>query len=94
MNNTVILIGLVTLIFIWINLWVSTRIVNYLKSKGIKASMFSSGFFVKGKIFKYLPEYKKVSLEHDGKVGHLYYSFYISFILGLVFLGLGLFLIS
>lgn len=94
MNNTIIFIGLITLIFIWLNLWISTRIINYLKSKGVKASMSRHGIFVKGKIFKYLPLYKKISLEHDGKVGHLYYLFYTSFALALLFFGIGLVLIS
>jgi hypothetical protein len=94
MNKTIILIGLLTLILIWLNLWASTRIITYLKSKGIQASMFRNGIFIKGKIFKYLPVYKKTSLEHDGKVGHLYYLFYTSFILSLLSFGLGLLLIS
>ncbi len=93
MNTTVIIVGLITLLFIWINLWVSTNIINYLKNKGIKASMFNNRIFIKGKIFKYLPVYKKTSLEHDGKVGLLYYFFYISFVLALLFLGLGVILV-
>ena len=94
MNVTVIFTGIIALIFIWWNLWVSMKIIKYLKSKGEEASLFKNGIFVRGKIFTYLPLYKRLSLKADGKVGQLYYNFYVSFILFLASLLLGLVLVS
>ena len=90
MNTIAIIFGVVALIFIWWNLWVSTKIVKYLKSNGENSSLFNNGFYVKGKIFKYLPLYKKISFENTGKVGQLYITFYISFFLILIFLIFGI----
>ncbi len=81
-----ILIGIATLILIWANLWISIRIIAYLKEKGEDASLFTNRMFIKGKIFSYLPLYKKISQETDGKTGPLYYAFYGSFLLFMLLL--------
>ena len=94
MTKTTLIIGCATLVLIWVNLWISVQIVAYLNSKGHKAGLFTNGMYVKGKIFKYLPLYKKVSKERDGKVGILYYSFYMTFILFLLLLIIGINLVS
>lgn len=94
MNIKLIIIGAIALIFIWWNLWISRKIIKYIKSKGEEASLFNNGIFVKGKIFSYLPLYKKLSLQEDGKVGQLYYNFYLSFILFFAFLLAGLVMVS
>jgi len=94
MKTSVIIVGVITLLIIWMNLWVSIKIIDYLKSKGEDVSLFNSGFFVRGKIFKYLPLYKKISLDEEGKVGGLYTTFYITFFLFLFCLGLGLTMVS
>jgi len=93
MNSLAIILGLIALIFIWWNLWVSTKIVTFLKSKGENASLFSNGIYVKGKIFKYLPLYKKISFESTGKVGPLYTLFYITFFLIVIFVLFGIALV-
>ena len=94
MIKTIIIIGLATLIMLWVNLWISVRIIAYLKGKGENASLFTNSIYVKGKIFRYLPLYKRISKETDGKVGGLYYAFYGSFVLILLFLMMGIILIS
>ena len=94
MNTSAIIVGVITLLLIWLNLWVSIKIIDYLKSKGEDVSLFNGGFFVRGKIFKYLPLYKKLTLEEGGKVGGLYTTFYITFFLFLFFFGLGLTMVS
>ncbi len=94
MNKSVIIIGIIALGFIWWNLWISVKIIKYIKSKGEEASLFNNGIFIKGKIFSYLPLYKKLSLKEDGKVGQLYYNFYISFIMFLAFLIAGLIMVT
>lgn len=86
--------GIIALGFLWWNLWISTKIIKYVKGKGEEASLFNNGIFVKGKIFSYLPLYKKLSLEENGKVGQLYYNFYISFIMFLVFFLVGLVMVT
>jgi hypothetical protein len=93
MNTSVIIVGVITLLLIWLNLWVSIKIIDYLKSKGEDVSLFNGGFFVRGKIFKYLPLYKKVTLEIDGKVGPLYNTFYLTFILFMFSLGVGIIMV-
>lgn len=94
MQGFVIFLGVLALLLIWWNLWVSRLIVLYLRDKGESASLFKFGFFIKGKIFSYLPLYRKRSLEDEGKVGKLYWQFYFSFatamfliIIGVIMLG-------
>lgn len=77
--NVPIIFGLLALAFLWYNLYVSTRIINYLKSKGEDASLFNGGVYIKGKIFKYLPLYEEHTYKEKGRVGGLYTQFYISF---------------
>ena len=92
--NMAIVFGIVTLVILWYNLFISNSIVNYLNSNGYQVSLFRKGFFVKGKIFKYLPLYKEVSFKKEGKVGRLYYLFYFSLIGVFLFLLLGLLSVS
>jgi hypothetical protein len=94
MNSIAIIIGVITLLFIWWNLWVSTKIVKYLKNKGEDVSLYNNGFFVRGKIFKYLPLYRKLSIEDTGKVGQLYITFYITFFTFLAFLIFGIAMVA
>jgi hypothetical protein len=93
MEGMVIIIGIITLIFIWLNLLVSIRIMGFLKSKGETASLFNNNFFVKGKIFKYLPIYKKITLEIEGKVGFLYFFFFMTLFFFLTFLFTGIIIV-
>lgn len=90
MNSLTIIFGLVTLVFLWVNLWISLKIIKYLQEKGQEVSLFNGGFFVRGKIFKYLPLYKKVSIDNEGKVGHLYLNFYLTFFFMVTFLIFGI----
>ena len=94
MTKLALIIGFLVLILIWINLWVSIRIIAYLNSMGEKADLFNNRIYVKGKIFSYLPIYKKISKETDGKVGVLYYAFYISLLLFSLLLIAGILLVS
>ena len=93
MNTIAIILGVIMLFFVWWNLWISTKIIKYLKSKGENASMFSHGIYVKGKIFKYLPMYKKLTMDSTGKLGPLYSLFYISFFFMLIILLFGIALV-
>jgi len=90
MNTSVIIVGVITLMLIWLNLWVSIKIIDYLKSKGEDVSLFNGGFYVRGKIFKYLPLYKKLTLEESGKPGEFYTIFYITFFLYILSFVLGI----
>lgn len=89
----VIITGLLCLFFIWWNLSISNKIIKYLKIKGEEVSLFNDGFFIGGKIFKYLPLYKKTTLENDGKVGRLYSKFYLTFFIYLVLLIIGIIMV-
>lgn len=93
MDNVVIIIGFICLLFLWWNLYISTKIIDFLRGKGEKANLFQAGFFIKGRIFNYLPIYKKYSMEEDGKPGTLYYLFYFTFYMMLLFLGLGILMV-
>jgi len=90
MDKTAIILGLITLIFLWINLLISVRIINYLKKYNEDASLFNYGLFVRGKIFKYLPLYRKITKEKEGKIGSLYFSFYATFFLAMISLSFGI----
>jgi len=90
MNSLAIIFGLITLVFIWLNLWISIKIIKYLQGKGQEVSLFNGGFYVRGKIFMYLPLYKKISKESEGKVGNLYVNFYITFFLMVMFFIFGI----
>ena len=79
MDNVVILIGFICLFFLWWNLYVSTKIIGFLRNKGEDASLFRAGFFVKGRIFNYLPLYRRYTTEEEGRPGALYYLFYFTF---------------
>lgn len=93
--NISIILGFITLIFLWYNFYISILIVKYLKSKGEDVSLFNkSGFYIKGKIFKYLPLYKQITITNEGKIGSLFYQFYISFIFFILFLILGIISVS
>ena len=80
MNSFAIVFGFLALLLIWWNLYISINIVNYLKKEGFDASLFRNGFYVKGKIFNYLPLYKEHTLKKTGKTGKYYVQFYVSFI--------------
>jgi hypothetical protein len=56
--NLPVIFGILALIFVWYNLYVSVQIVNYLREKHYDVSLFNGGIYVRGKIFKYLPLYK------------------------------------
>ncbi len=88
--NIPIICGLIALAFLWYNLYVTTAIIKYLKSKGKDASLFNGGVYIKGKIFKYLPMYEELTFKEEGKVGGLYTQFYISFVGLLIFLFIGI----
>jgi len=88
--KTPILFGVITLAFLWYNLIVSISIINYLRSKGKDVSLFRNWFFIKGRIFAYLPVYKETTLKYNGRVGGLYFHFYLSFFLAIAFLVWGL----
>jgi hypothetical protein len=94
MDTIAIIIGVIALLLIWWNLWISIKIVKYLNENGQDASLFLHKFFIKGKIFRYLASYKKISLKNTGKVGELYSLFYISFVLMLIVLLLGIAVVS
>ncbi len=89
-----ILFGFICLLLLWYNLYVSISIVNYLKSKNKEVSLFTYGIYVKGKIFRYLPLYRETTIQEEGKVGSLYYQFYISFLGVVLFLFVGIASIS
>ena len=94
MDSIAIIIGVVALMLIWGNLSISIKIVKYLRNEGFDASLFNNGFYVKGKIFDYVPLYKKVTMKKTGKTGKWYSLFYTSFILILVFLLLGILVVT
>ena len=80
--------------FLWWNLAISVRIMNYLKEFYKGASLFNHGIFVRGKIFQYLPLYRRITLEKDGKVGSLYFSFYATFFMAMFSLVMGIIVVA
>ena len=85
-NDILISIGLVCLGLLLWNLWISIQIVKYLNKNNIKAKIAHQ----RGRIFKFLPVYKRTTIELTGKVGTHYTLFIISFILFSVCLTIGI----
>lgn len=94
MNVEAITIGFIILFFLWWNLAISVKIVDYLQKYHRDISLSNYGFFVRGKIFKYLPLYKKTTLEREGKVGPLYFSFYATFFMAMICLAMGIAMVA
>ena len=93
MDYLALYVGIICLLFLWWNLWISMRIILYLRANGRDATLFRGPIFIKGRIFKYLPLYKEVSTKKEGRIGSLYRWFYISFIGMLTFFLIGLVMI-
>ncbi len=68
-NETMaIIFGVVALIILLINFYYSSQLVDFLKSKGEKASFAA----IRWKIFDYLRTYKRITLAEFGETGQLY----------------------
>jgi hypothetical protein len=89
-NDFIILIGIIALGLLLWNLWVSIQIVKYLNANNIKAKIAHQ----RGKIFRFLPVYKKSTIETTGKPGPLYNLFVLSFVLFSICLFIGFILVS
>ncbi|MFC1873534.1 hypothetical protein ACFLW3_01825 [Chloroflexota bacterium] len=59
----------------------SVTITAFLSKRGIKINYL----FFRLYIYKYVNQYRKITIEENGKVGPLFYSFIGSFILALLF---------
>jgi hypothetical protein len=84
--------GIACLVCLWINLWASTRIIEFMNAKGHKASLFKDGFFIKGKIFSYLPQFGDLA-KREGRTTYLLPVFWISFALAFIAFFVGIFLL-
>ena len=61
-------------------------ITAFLSKRGTKINYFLIRIY----IYKYINQYRKITMEENGKVGPLFYSFIVSFILALVFAIVGI----
>ena len=59
----------------------SIMIISFLSKRGIKINYFLIRIY----IIKYTNQYRKITEKETGKVGPLYYSSVVSFILALIF---------
>ena len=59
----------------------SVLIISFLSKRGIKINYLLLRIY----IYKYVNQYRKITIEETGKVGPLFYSFITSFILALIF---------
>ena len=59
----------------------SVLIISFLSKRGIKINYLLLRIY----IFKYVNQYRKITIEETGKVGPLFYSFITSFMLALIF---------
>ena len=66
----------------------SVLIIAFLSKRGTKINYL----LIKIYIYKYINQYRKITIEETGKVGPLFYSFIISFILALIFAIIGILL--
>ena len=63
----------------------SIMITSFLSKRGTKINYLLIRIY----IFKYVNQYRKITEEETGKVGPLFYSFIVSFILALLFAVVG-----
>jgi len=66
----------------------SVLIIAFLSKRGTKINYLLIRIY----IYKYINQYRKITIEETGKVGPLFYSFIISFILALIFAIIGILL--
>ena len=66
----------------------SVLIIAFLSKRGTKINYLIIRIY----IYKYINQYRKITIEETGKVGPLFYSFIISFILALIFAIIGILL--
>ena len=66
----------------------SIMITVFLSKRGTKINYLLIRIY----IFKYINQYRKITKEENGKVGSLFYSFIVSFILALLFAIVGMIL--
>ena len=66
----------------------SIMITAFLSKRGTKINYL----FIRIYIYKYVNQYRKITKEESGKVGSLFYSFIVSFILALLFAIVGMIL--
>ena len=66
----------------------SVLIIAFLSKRGAKINYLLIRIY----IYKYINQYRKITIEETGKVGPLFYSFIISFILALIFAIIGVLL--
>jgi len=59
----------------------SIMITSFISKRGTKINYFLIRIF----IYKYVNQYRKITIEENGKVGPLFYPFIVSFILALIF---------
>ena len=59
----------------------SVLIISFVSKRGIKINYLLLRIY----IYKYVNQYRKITIEETGKVGPLFYSFITSFILALIF---------
>jgi len=63
-------------------------IVSFLSMRGIKINYI----FLRLYIIKYINQYRKITIEENGKPGHLFYAFIVSMNLALVLAVIGIIL--
>lgn len=89
-NDLILFIGIISVGLLLWNLWVSIQIVKYLNDNNVNARIAHQ----RGRIFRFLPVYKKITIEATGKIGPLYSFFVLSFVLFSICLLIGIVLVS
>ena len=81
-NGFSILFGLIGLIFLAINIYYGSKIIEFLKSRGKKAHYWAFRWMV----FSYVSQYKKITEEEEGHTGPYYLTMGITAFLMIIFL--------
>ena len=76
------------IVFLLCGVVFSVLIISFLSKRGTKINYL----FIRIYIYKYINQYRKVTKEENRKVGPLFYSFIVSFILALLFAIIGMIL--
>ena len=81
-GNLFLILALISVLF---GVFFTILITAFISKRGTKINYLLFRIY----IFKYVNQYRKITIEENGKVGPLFYPFIVSFILALIFAIIG-----
>lgn len=79
---------ILAIIFVLCGVLFSSMIMAFISKRGTKVNYLLLRIY----IYKYVNQYRKITIEENGKVGPLFYPLFVSFMLALIFAIVGIIL--